>query len=237
MKNRIIAAITILLASVCLGQPIPVDSLYLGQTPPGTTPVVFQLPITSGLRPIERIAVSNDGREIYFSELDTYPPTIQRARYFRYENDGWHGPFDLFNGYNAPALSPTDSILYLQTNLSYAFATACYSVRTDTGWTTPQRLFSFDQQSHYTQKTTLDNYYISTNFNGSPLRDLGKVVINGADTTVQTMGRPIDTEMDESDFFIARDESYIMHIRHTAVIPGDVYISYRKADGSWTNSK
>ena len=47
---------TIILYSILLNtsfsQPIPQDSLYLGQTRPGLTPVLFQLPI-SGETPVQ----------------------------------------------------------------------------------------------------------------------------------------------------------------------------------------
>jgi hypothetical protein len=125
----------------------------------------------------------------------------------------------------------------MQLQASYDVARAYYSVRTGSGWSVPVKLFSFSQQSHYTQKTSLNNYYTSTNFPGSTYRDVSRVIITGADTTAVSLGLPISTELDESDFFIARDESYIIHARHTATIASDLLISYKKSNGSWTNPK
>ncbi|MCX6163418.1 MAG: putative Ig domain-containing protein [Ignavibacteriae bacterium] len=237
MKTFIIFTFYFLLASTCFPQPIPTDSLYLAQTPPGYTPKVFVLPMSGSLRPVERINISNNGKEIYFGELNTYPPTIMKIYCYKYLNDKWQGPSEVFNGFMAPALSPNDSIMYIQASITYDIARTYYSVRTGSGWSTPVQMFSFSQQSHYTQKTNLNNIFISTNFPGSGLRDLGKVIINGTDTTVTSIGLPINSILDESDFFIARDESYIIHARHSPTTAGDLFISYKKSNGSWTNSK
>ncbi|MBZ0201564.1 MAG: putative Ig domain-containing protein [Ignavibacteria bacterium] len=226
-----------LLCYTCFAQPIPADSLYLGQAPPGHTPKIFVLPINGNFRPIERISISNDGKEIYYGQLNSYSNPVLKIFYYKYYDNRWQSPFELFNGYMAPALSPNDSVLYIQASLSYDQADAYYSLRTGTSWSAPLKMFHFPQQSHYTQATNLNNLFTSTNFPGSPLRDVGKVIIAGGDTTVINIGLPVCTSLDESDFFIARDESYIIHARHSPSVAGDLLISYKKSEGGWTNSK
>ena len=61
--------------------------------------------------------------------------------------------------------------------------------------------------------------------------------ISGRDAIIKNLGPPISTNSNEGDFFIARDESYIIHARSTPPMAGDLYISYKKPDGTWTNSK
>jgi len=78
---------------------------------------------------------------------------------------------------------------------------------------------------------------MSATFPGISSKDLGYLQINGTDTTIINLGAPINTNSNEGDFFIARDESYIIHARSTPPMAGDLYISYKKADGNWTNSK
>lgn len=237
MKTIIFLIIFTALLSKNFTQPIPEDSLYLGQEPPGHEPKVFVLPINGSLRPIERITISNDGKEIFYGQLNTYPPSVSKVLYYRYYENRWQVSQELFNGYVAPALSPNDSVMFLLKSITYDRAETYYSRRTVTGWSTPTQMFYFSQQSHYTQSTSLNNIYISTNFPGSTLRDVGKVIISGADTTVMSIGMPINTTLDESDFFIARDESYIIHARHSPGVAGDLLISYKKVNGGWTNSK
>jgi hypothetical protein len=224
------------LLNSCFAQSIPTDSLYLSQTPPGYTPKIFVLPFSGGVRPVERISITSDGKEVYFSELDTYPANVQRVKYYKYQNNKWQGPFVVFEGYMGPALSMNDSIIYMQKDLN---GNACtfYSVRNSTGWSEPIRRLSSIEGSHYYQESNLKNFYVSSPFSASSLRDIAILQINGTDTTLKNLGKPINSNMDESDFFIARDESYIIHARHTASLAGDLFISYKKANGTWTNSK
>lgn len=237
MKTFIISILCSLFLNTCFTQPIPVDSLYLGQVPPGYEPKVFVLPINGILRPIERITISNDGKEIYYSHLNGYPPPVSKIFCYKYVDNRWQGPTELFSGYVAPALSPNDSILFMQASITYDRGETYYSRRIGSGWSAPVQMFHFSQQSHYTQSTNLNNIYISTNFPGSALRDVGKIIISAIDTTVMSIGLPVNTTLDESDFFIARDESYIIHARHTASVAGDLLISYKKGNGTWTNPK
>jgi len=239
MKTFIFLILCMLFLSTCFAQTIPPDSLYLVQTPPGNTPIVFQLPINSGTRPIERITISSDDKEIYYSEIDGYPPNILRIKCYKYLNNKWEGPFEVFEGYMAPALSINDSIMYMQKNLDGTAATACtfYSTRNSTGWSIPIRRLSTNLATHYFRETNLNNYYLSTTFPGNSLRDISILSINGTDTIVKNLGAPISTNANEGDFFVAGDESYIIHARSTPPMAGDLYISYRKEDGSWTNSK
>jgi hypothetical protein len=239
MKTFLLLVLLVLSLNTGFSQPIPTDSLYLAQTPPGNTPMLFQLPISVGTRPIERLTISSDNKEIYYSEIDGYPPNILRIKCYKYLNDKWQGPFLVFDGYMAPALSVNDSVMYMQMNLDGYAATACtfYSTRNSTGWSTPVRRLSTSLATHYFQETNLKNYYLSTTFPGPSLRDISILSINGTDTIIKNLGAPISTGLNEGDFFIARDESYIIHARSTPPLSGDLYISYKKADGNWTNSK
>jgi hypothetical protein len=41
----------------------------MGQTPPGNTPKIFPLSVKPGFFAAERIAISNDGKDIYYTEI------------------------------------------------------------------------------------------------------------------------------------------------------------------------
>jgi hypothetical protein len=236
---RLFLIISILVnASVLLyAQVIPADSLYLGQTPPANVPKIFNLPITTGLRPVERIAISSDGKEIYYGELNTYPPTIQKIKCLKYLDNHWQGPFDVFNGYASPRLSINDSTMYIQANISDFSITYC-SKRINTGWSTPVKLINTTQQTHYFQTTGLNNSYLSSNLPASPTqRDICRLVISGSDTLIQGLGAPINTTSDENDLFVADDESFLLFSRNSSGGGGDIYLSFKKDNGGWTNPK
>ncbi len=236
MKTFTTIILLVVLLNSCFAQPIPTDSLYLSKVPPGYTAKIFELPVSGTIRPVERITITSDGKEIYFCEIQGYPANIQRIKCYKYQNDKWQGPFVVFEGFMDPALSMNDSIMYMETNVN-TFATAYYSVRNSTGWSTPVRCLSTSQFTHYFQETNLKNFYLSAAFQGISSKDLGYLQINGTDTIVKNLGKPINTGMDENDFFVARDESYMIHARSSSSIAGDLYISYKNANGSWTNSK
>jgi hypothetical protein len=87
--------------------------------------------------------------------------------------------------------------------------------------------------AHYFQSTARGNYYISTiSGKGAGLRDWCRVDISGKDTVAVSLGRPLNTSGDNLDFFVARDESYMILTNR----PG-MAISYKKEDGSWTNPR
>lgn len=217
-------------------QSIPTDSLYLGQTPPGNTPIVFNLPVTTGLRPVERITVSSDGKEIYYSEIDYWPGTIKRIQCFKYIGNAWQGPTLAFEGYSCPALSTDDSVMYMQTEVtlnSQSVATTFSAKRNATGWDTPVRLLSTNLQTHYFQNTQSGNQYLASTPSGNS--DLCKLICTNSDTILQSLGKPINTSATENDFFIARDESYIIVFRLST--PYNLFVSFNKGDGTWTNPK
>ena len=202
---------------------------YLGQTPPGTTPKIFALMVKPDYFAAERIAISNDGMEIYYSELKGYyPNTGESVKKNSFSDDKWTGPVTLFEGYAAPALSVTGDTMYIESNFE-----TFYSVKNRSGWTKPKRILSGLDSAHYYQATRNGNYYISTKSGkGAGLSDWRKVTIIGSDTIVSSLGRPLNTGGEDLDFFVSRDESFMIVTNRPRLA-----ISYKKEDGSWTNPK
>jgi hypothetical protein len=188
--------------------------------------------VSGALRPVERITISSDGKEIYYTLLDGWPANIMRINCFRYVGNSWQGPTLAFEGFGCPGLSVNDSTMYMQKDVN-GLGCTYYATRTSTGWSTPVRLLSSNLQSHYFQETQFKNYYLGSNPGGNT--DICKLVINNQDTTIQSLGKPINKSDTENDFFIARDESYIIFFRLTT--PYDLFISYHKTNGKWTNPK
>jgi hypothetical protein len=236
MKKFIISVLLTLFVSVCFAQPIPQDSLYLAKPRPGNTPIVFPLQSGSGVRPVERISISSNGKEIYYCELNDWPPINSRIKCYKYLDNKWQGPFIVFEGFVAPGLSMNDSTIYMQRDTvinSVPVSWSYYSTRNSTGWNTPVKLLSTNMQTHYFQETQLKNYYLASTPGGNS--DICKLVIHNSDTTILSLGKPINKTDVENDFFIARDESYIIFFR--LISPNDLFISYHKNNGSWTNPK
>lgn len=235
---RIMVLKTILIVSVLisqndfgLSQSLPAGNMYIDQEPPGDKPRIFALSVKPGFFAAERIAVSNDGKNIYYSEIKAYYP-VRGAVIKKYTFAGgkWTGPDVLFEGM-APALSVTGDTMYLERMDDESNYRTYISVRNEKGWNKPESILSALDNAHYLHSTRNGNYYISSKaVNGAGLTDWCRLKIRDADTTVISLGRPLNTPGDNLDFFIARDESFIITTSNLGLC-----ISYLQKDGSWSN--
>jgi hypothetical protein len=233
MKSILLSTIFSLLANTSFTQLIPAGNLYLGQTPPGHTPKALPLFVNSGFFAAERIAISNDGTDIYYSEIKGYYPISgENIKRYTFAGGKWNGPFDLFIGFG-PALSLTGDTMYFERKDAENKSMTYISVRKGSGWGNPKRILTKLDKAHYYQVTKKGNHYISSIAgNGAGLNDWCKIIISGADTTASSLGRPLNTGGDNLDFFVSRDESFMIVTNR----PG-LCISYKKNDGSWTNPR
>jgi len=106
IKSLFLSSLFSLLVTSGITQSLQTGSSYLGQTPPGNIPIALPLFVNEGFFAAERIAISSDGRDIYFSEIKSYYPIRgENIKRYTFSDGKWNGPFDLFTGF-APALSP-----------------------------------------------------------------------------------------------------------------------------------
>jgi hypothetical protein len=233
LRSIVISSLFSFVVNSGFAQSIPRDSLFLGQIPPGNKPEKLPLSVNKGFFAAERIAISNDGRDIYYSEIKGYYPIRgENIKKYSYSDGKWAGPFNLFDGYG-PALSVTGDTMYFERKDLEKNSETYISVRSGKGWGNPKRILTGLDKAHYCQVTRSGNYYISSKSGGGVgLNDWGRVMITGADTTALSLGRPLNTGGENLDFFVSRDESFMIVTNR----PG-LGISYRNNDGSWTNPR
>jgi hypothetical protein len=212
-------------------QSIPVRHLYLDQTPPGNTPKIFPLAVRQGFFAAERIAISPDGRDIYYSEIKGYYPIRgENIKRYSYSEGNWEGPFNLFDGY-APKISVTGDTMYFERKDLENNSETYLSIKSGNKWGNPKRILIGFEKAHYYQTTRNGNYYISTKSGkGAGLNDWCRVLINGTDTTAVSLGKPLNTAWDNLDFYVAGDESFMI-----TTWPIGLAISFNKKNGVWTN--
>lgn len=229
MKKTSLIILCFFIAKIGVSQIIPNDSLFLGQTPPGNTPKIFKLLVTPGSFASERIVISKDGSEIYYSEIKSYYPiTGQKTKYYKYQNNRWTGPFLLFDGYMGPALSRSEDTLYLESDFKMF-----YSVRNKSEWSQPKPFFTDVDSVHYLQVTKNGNYYASARSKSSVgLADWSRIEKVGDKFNTISLGFPINNVADNLDFYIAKDESYII-----TCPTGPIGISYPIGNGKWSNTR
>jgi hypothetical protein len=231
MKNFVHGIILFFLfGSFVSAQPIPLDSIYLGQIPPGNIPEIFHLSVTPEFFAAERITISNDNKEIYYSELKGYYPiNSPKIKNYSYSSNNWTGPFNLFDSYVGPSLSVTGDTMYFEGENSQTYL----SSKNGSTWSNPKRMLSELNKAHYLQVTNKGNYYVSSiPGTGIGASDWCKLVFNGNDTTAVSLGLPLNSSGDNLDFFVSRNEQFMIVSK-----PGGLCVSYQKTDGGWTNPK
>ena len=239
MKKIIHLSLTIailVISSMSLSaQSIPEDSLYLGQTPPRKIRKVFNLTVDQGYFAAEKIAITRNGKEIYYEEVNTNWTSF-KFKYYKYYNNKWNGPLTLFNGFYCLSLSPDGSSIFFENN---NYNDSWISSRQDTVWRPPLR-FLKNLKVHSLNVTSLGNYYLSSNIAGGlGQRDICKLIVENSDTSLVGLGRPLNSSTNEGDFFISNDESFIivMSNRSGGIGSADLFLSYRKSNNTWTNPK
>jgi hypothetical protein len=194
------------------------------------------MPVAANSFLAERIAISPDNKNIYFMELDGYPemdgkPHTQRVKYFSYKGGSWQGPFVLFEGWSSPALSVTGDTMFIQKGGSKY--EAYLSVKQGDKWSTPKRILMNLNRAHYLQVTAKGSYYAAS-LTGRKTGVIDRCIIKFTDdTTAISLGAPLNYPGYNLDFFIQRDESFMILPDTSNVL----CISYHNADGSWTSPR
>jgi len=224
---------------------------YLGQKPPGMIPEIFAPGIISFDSTEELNSIfSPDGKEFYFSLATPEKYTIM---FVKKNNNKWEKPIVAsFSG----KYDDVDMFI-THDGLKFFFCSSrpvnegeppsegfmIWTMdRTEMGWTQPQFLESSINDGRHQVYPSLTNtgtlYFQSRrdgNIGGSDI--YRSSFINGTYTKPENLGDSINTKYNEGDVLIASDESYMIVLcneRPDGYGKGDLYISFRKEDGLWT---
>ena len=218
---------------------------YLGQKPPGNKPEPFALDLVmkKDTFSMDRVAWSEDGTEFYYPSNNTwFSSTGAAVRCFKYRNGKWEGPTTVFPQYYAPTFSMDGKTLYLLGGANKtAFALVYRSQRTaDGGWTKPEVFLKTRFGTYMFMPTLSGTYYVASNVHEGKLKDysdydVSTLRMSSKDTTVTSLGAPLNTPGFDGDFYVARDESYIIiSNKEQKDFECELAISFHKSDGSWT---
>jgi len=216
---------------------------YLGQKPPGDKPEVFaeRLLMKKDTFPFDRVAFSADGKEFYYPSSNTWfnsNPT--KVRYFKYENGKWNGPFVLNEHYATPTFSVDGSKLYFMGGKGDGkhFIVWQSTRKPEGGWTEPSVYLAVRYALYDFMPTASGTCYAGSKVHRDTTRkdmDICEFKMSPGDTTIRSLGEPINTTAYEGDFFVAKDESYmIVSTKETKDFECELWISFHKPDGSWT---
>lgn len=247
-KEFFITLVLVTFIQLCYSQTVPDSVWYLGRTLPGNVQTLFPLDVASGFSAIEKMAFTEDFREIYFSELNINPSytyfSESRIKYYHYSEGEWKGPFVLFENYHSPSFSAFGDTMFVQKgNPSEIW----YSKKIDKGWSSPSKFMENNSLQGTglfegkLQQTNNGTYYCvsSISYGGLGGTDVAKIVITDTDTIVQSLGYPLNNSGNNNYLYMAKDESYAITytLQGGDHLEGRALISYPKHDGSWTNPK
>ena len=214
---------------------------YLGQKPPGITPelfapVIFEGEVHSGF------VFSPDGNEVYWNYMNKVG--IFNIVFMRIENNIWtqpvEVPFRSEYGTSDPTFSPDGKKLFFTSRESVDGGrrddeeNIWYVEKQNGIWGKPKPL------SHVVNSYSL-HWQLSVAANGNLYfaRDdiyLARFV-NGKYEIVEKLGASINSKHIDCTPFIAPDESYLIFNRLGDTSGADLFISFKKEDGTWTKAK
>jgi len=249
MKTLSISILMLIIFNTCFGQPIPTDSLYLGQTLPGDSAIVFAPGrVSLPNRNESCMTISTDGKSIYYS-IEFWPsPGTPYLLHYEYKNNKWNGPdtatFSKNRMTNEPTFAFNGSRIYLDatpTLNQVGSVDLSYVEKTDTTWSIPKSLGNppnYTQDQYHPSIVSDTSVYFSAS-NGLIVRCQYR---NGLYQQRVILPYPINyanTSQTWGDPFVSPDESYIIFksTRAGGFGGNDIYISYKKLNGTWTNPK
>lgn len=240
------------LYSVC-GQS-QTDPRYFNEIPPGTTPKVFAPGKVSLANEFEFGAVfSNDRSEFYYGvEINGKAET----RMIRFENGSWSQTvrilFHELYSYNDPFLTPDNQKLYFISDqpLTGTGPKKDYDIwyveRQAGKWSEPKNAgknINSDKNEYYMSFTKTGKMYFSSNKQDTEGKNNYDIYSSdlkkGEYQPSVKLDAGVNTSAYEADVFVAPDESYVVFAanRPGGLGSGDLYVSFRKREGTWTPAK
>ncbi|MCP5108170.1 MAG: hypothetical protein GY950_32585, partial [bacterium] len=225
---------------------------YLGQKPPGLTPEIFAPGIVStGKNEINGV-FTPDGKEFYFSMFN--PGKGYTIMVMKEESEGWTKPraapfsgdyseVDMFITHDGKQLFFISKRPLKKNGPPSRGYQVWMMKRRDRGWGEPEYLgpqVNPGPRQLYPTVTTDGTIYFNSGIKGYGKGDFFKSrYSDGKYTDPENLGDAVNTEYDETDAFVAPDESYVVFTsveRPDGFGSGDFYVSFRKGD-AWTKAQ
>ncbi len=229
---------------------------YLKQKTPSSVPEIFAPNVISMESEYEFGSIFNEDATAFFYGVDVGGKS--EIRYSELLGNTWSDPktilVDERYGYNDPFLSPDENRLYFISRMAKDGSGGLedhdiwYVERIKGGWSAPINAglnINSDENEYYISFTNDGSMYFSSNVNASPDSKNSDFdiyyskSINGEFQKAIRLGESINTSSYEADVFIDPSENYIIFCanRKDGLGRGDLYISFKNIDGTWTKSK
>lgn len=232
------------------------NSKYFFQSLPSIKPEPFGRGILNSATywPHSAPIFIDDCKEVYFSVF--YPENLSKPKdilFCRLEDGVWSSPqaapFSSDHGDDCPMISPDGKYLYFASDrpLSTTSRNRKYNIwfveRNNGAWTEPRNLgtnIETEARNLYSPvATNSGNLYFSGNdkaFNQN--HDIYCAqYMDGAYAPAEKLGNTINSNLHESWFYVAPDESFLIFFSGAQGEGSDLCISFRDKDGKWKKRK
>ena len=228
---------------------------YLNQNRPGLKAQIFAPEIVSLTDRYEYGSVfSADGKEFYYAAIINKKPQIHMIQLLK---DGWSEPAVVIASdkyeYNDPFLSPDQSKLFFISDQAadgqgpVKDFDIWYLEREKDGWSKPVNAgpsINTSKHEYYMSFSSNGKMYFSSNGATNQADDKNFDIFSskfsdGKFQPSQKLTGAINSEFYEADVFISPNEQYIIFCgeRPDGSGKGDLYISFKDANGIWQKAK
>jgi Tol biopolymer transport system component len=228
---------------------------YLGQDTPGMTPTVFSPEILGNYENKQSPVFSPDGKSLYITIIK--PPRDFSTFFMNKRNTHWTKPFipDYFkqNNIRYPFVSPDGKKLFFVImdsreeggKIIYNSDIFTADVISTGVWDQLHRLGPIINSEYHERSPSVTRdgtlYFYSDRDGGMGGVDIYRSLLkDGHYIEPENLGDKVNSEHNEYNPFISPDESYLLfnsNNRPDSHGSHDIYISFRKDDGSWTEVK
>lgn len=226
---------------------------YLGKTPPGLKPEIFDSGKITGDMNLFNISFSPDGKELFFSyhhSAQNHPGPTYEIRHFKRVDNIWHGPkIAFFSGTHSDVditFFPKGTRVFFASDRPHpksADMDIYLLKKTETGWSEPiyagTEVNTIHNEVYPTCSLKGNLFFASNRPGGYGDKDIYRAkFVDGKFTHVRNLGPSINTNNLESDCFVAPDESYLLFntIRPENSNRIHIYISFQFKTGIWTKA-
>jgi hypothetical protein len=247
-KNRLVIAVAMLILSIGFSLNLyaqnnfwETKTAYLAQHLPGDTPRIFGQGILadSGIV-LGRVAFSKDGKAFYYGfAKHWFNSNGSGVKEIVFDGKQWTKPTIIAEELSCPTFATDETKLYLGGKNSAVWQME----KTNGRWDLPKLFLQTTYGLYNFMPANSGVFYVGSNANAGSKHDYSTydfctLSINATDTIIKSLGKPLNTPAFDGDFYIAPDESYIIiSAKETKTYECELWISFRKKDGSWTNPK
>jgi hypothetical protein len=224
------------------GEATGINKAYFGEEPPGLTPKIFAPGLISTRGNFEfACTFSPDGKEFYFTRRNDKGANVIMVS--KWENSGWTAPDTAafsHPGDHEPHVTPDGKKLYFgTTRIKPGADNPAYGIwvmnKTGSEWSTPE----YAADGMYASATRNGSLYL-TDIEG--LTDGGIIKLylnNGVFGNPERLKGGVNHPVNGIHPFIEPNEAFLLfdcYRKDGFGGEGDIYVSFRAADGNWTEA-